>query len=41
VFEIYRLGKSTYQLARQFGRTVTPITSHLRRGGVELRSRQK
>jgi DNA invertase Pin-like site-specific DNA recombinase len=41
VFELYRLGKSTYKLARQFGTDRHTITRHLRRGGVELRSRQK
>lgn len=41
VFALYRLGKSTYQLARQFGTNRHTITSHLRRGGVSLRSREK
>ncbi|MDT5255116.1 MAG: hypothetical protein QOD10_196 [Mycobacterium sp.] len=39
--ELYRLGKSTYKLARQFGTDRHTITRHLRQGGVELRSRQK
>jgi DNA-binding CsgD family transcriptional regulator len=41
VLELYRLGKSTYTLARQFGTDRHTITGHLRRGGVSLRSRQK
>lgn len=41
VFELYRLGKSTYKLARQFGTDRHTITRHLRRGGVEPRPRQK
>jgi DNA invertase Pin-like site-specific DNA recombinase len=41
VLELYRLGKSTYTLARQFGIDCHTITRHLRRGGVTLRSRQK
>jgi DNA-binding CsgD family transcriptional regulator len=41
VLELYRLGLSTYKLARQFGTDRHTITGHLRRGGVTLRSRQK
>jgi DNA invertase Pin-like site-specific DNA recombinase len=41
VTKVYRLGKSTYALARQFGTDRHTITRHLRRGGVTLRSRQK
>jgi DNA invertase Pin-like site-specific DNA recombinase len=41
VLELYRLGVSTYKLARQFGTDRHTITRHLRQGGVELRSRQK
>ena len=41
VLELYRLGTSTYKLARQFGTDRHTITGHLRRGGVRLRSRQK
>jgi DNA-binding CsgD family transcriptional regulator len=41
VLELYRLGTSTYQLARQFGTDRPTITTHLRQGGVELRPRQK
>jgi DNA invertase Pin-like site-specific DNA recombinase len=41
VLELYRLGKSTYTLARQFGTDRHTITRQLRRGGVTLRSRQK
>jgi DNA-binding NarL/FixJ family response regulator len=36
VFDLYRLGKSTYQLAHQFGTNRHTITSHLQRGGVLL-----
>ncbi len=39
--ELYRAGKSTYTLARQFGTDRHTITRYLRRGGVELRPRQK
>jgi IS30 family transposase len=39
--ELYRLGKSTYTLARQFGTDRHTISRHLHRGGVILRSRQK
>ena len=41
VLELYRLGKSTYKLARQFGTDRHTIARHLRQGGVELRPRQK
>jgi DNA invertase Pin-like site-specific DNA recombinase len=41
VIELYRLGLSTYKLARQFGTNRHTITGHLRRGGVALRSRHK
>lgn len=41
IFDLYRSGQSTYQLARQFGTNRHTITSHLRRGGVTLRSREK
>jgi IS30 family transposase len=41
VFELYRLGKSTYKLARQFGTNRHSITSHLQRAGITLRSPQK
>jgi len=41
VLELYRIGTSTYQLARQFKTDRHTITGHLRRGGVTLRSRQK
>ena len=41
VLELYRLGTSTYKLARQFGTARHTITRHLRRGGATLRSRQK
>jgi DNA-binding CsgD family transcriptional regulator len=41
VIELYRLGLSTYKLARQFGTDRHTITGHLRRGDVTLRSRQK
>jgi DNA-binding CsgD family transcriptional regulator len=41
VLEMYRLGLSTYKLARQFGMDRHTITGHLRRGGVTLRSRQR
>jgi hypothetical protein len=34
VFDLYRLRKSTYQLAHQFGTNRHTITSHLQRGGV-------
>lgn len=38
VVELYRMGLSTYKLAKQFGTDRHTITGHLRRGGVELRS---
>jgi hypothetical protein len=41
VVDLYRLGTSTYQMARQFGSDRHTITGHLRRGGVSLRSRRK
>jgi hypothetical protein len=41
VLELYRLGTSTYKLARQFATDRHTITGHLRRGGVTLRSRKK
>ncbi len=41
VLELYRLGLSPYTLARQFTTDRHTITGHLRRGGVELRPRQK
>ncbi len=41
VLDLYRLGLSTYTLARQFGTDRHTITRHLRLGGVELRPRQK
>ena len=41
VIELYRLGLSTYKLARRFGTDRHTITGHLRRGGVTLRSRNK
>jgi DNA-binding CsgD family transcriptional regulator len=41
VLNLYRLGKSTYTLARQFGTDRHTITEHLRRGGVTPRPRQK
>ncbi len=41
MIELYRLGKSTYELARRFGTDRHTITRHLRYDGVELRSRQK
>jgi DNA-binding CsgD family transcriptional regulator len=39
--ELYRLGMSTYKLARQFGTDRHTVARHLRRDGVELRPRQK
>ena len=39
--ELYRLGKSTYELARVFKTDRHTITRHLRRGAVELGPRQK
>lgn len=39
--ELYRLGMSTYKLARQFGTDRHTITRHLRHQGVGLRPRQK
>ncbi len=41
VFDLYRTGLSTYKLAQRFDTDRHTITSHLRRGGVALRSRQK
>jgi DNA invertase Pin-like site-specific DNA recombinase len=41
VLELYRLGKSTCTLAREFGTDRHTITRHLRRGGVALRSQPK
>ncbi|OBK28859.1 hypothetical protein A5634_19660 [Mycobacterium asiaticum] len=41
VLELYRLGLSTYKLAQRFGTDRHTITSHLRRGGVEIRSSRK
>jgi DNA-binding MarR family transcriptional regulator len=36
LIELYRLGVSTYKLARQFRTDRHTITRHLRRHGVEL-----
>ena len=41
VIELYRLGLSTYNLARRFGTDRHTITGHVHRGGVALRSRDK
>ena len=41
LIELYRSGISTYKLARQFGTDRHTVTGHLRRGGVELRPREK
>lgn len=38
VMELYRSGLSTYKLAAQFGTNRHTIASHLKRGGVTLRS---
>jgi DNA-binding CsgD family transcriptional regulator len=41
LIELYRDGLSTYKLARQYGTDRHTIANHLRRGGVQLRPRQK